>query len=343
MQSFFSQSCLILFCLSLKTFLHAQSPEAEPVDWSRYDYIPGQQILFYDDFTADREGEAPGAWIVNPSGKAAVVKIGERLWLHAREEATVSPARLQLTPQFTLEMEFYVLAEGYSGRYRLDFIGRTAEEWASLTLEPQAIFFSLSSGLTSEEPVELSTGAHRLTLQADGAGFKCYLDFRQVINIPKSGTFAATKIEVFMPGAGDEADDNHCRFTDFCVALGPATLQNQLATSGKIVSYGISFEPGTANLHPASTPVLKQLAELLQADATLRFSIECHDNELDEQGDNARLSEARAEAVKDELVQKYRIPSSRLSSRGWGEGKPLAERDTVAGHKMNQRVEFIRK
>ena len=120
-------------------------------------------------------------------------------------------------------------------------------------------------------------------------------------------------------------------------------MQNQLAASGKIVSYGIYFGRGAATLLPASTPVLEQLAELLQTDATVSISIECHDNELKEQGDNVRLSEARAEAIKDELVQQHRINSGRLSSRGWGEGKPLAERDTVEGRKMNQRVEFIRK
>jgi outer membrane protein OmpA-like peptidoglycan-associated protein len=337
------KGCLVLFFVSATTRLFAQSPDTVEIDWSRYDYIPGQQTLFYDDFSGDREGEAPSAWTVNPNGKAAVVKVNDRLWLQAREEATLSPAQLKLTPQFTVEMDFYVFAEGYSGRYRIDLIGKTAEEWASLTLEPQAIFFSLSTGLTSEKLVDLRSGPHHLAMQVDGGGFKCYVDFQQVINIPKSGTFSATKIEVFMPGAGDDANDNQCRFTNFWVAQGPTTLQNQLTASGKIVSYGLYFERGAANLLPASTPVLEQLAELLQTDATLSFSVECHDNEREEQGDNARLSEARAEAIKDELVQQYRINSSRLSSRGWGEGKPLAERDTVEGRKMNQRVEFIRK
>ena len=81
----------------------------------------------------------------------------------------------------------------------------------------------------------------------------------------------------------------------------------------------------------------------MQADATVSFSIESHDNEMEQQSENARLSEARAEAIKDVLIQQHRINSNRLSSRGWGEGKPLAERETVDGNKMNQRVEFIRK
>ncbi len=343
MQKFFLNNCRILFCFSFTTLTFAQSTDTVQIDWSRYDYIPGQQILFYDDFTADREGQPPGAWTVSTNGKVAVAKFGEHLWLQAREQATISPTQLKLTPQFTVEMDFYVFAEGYSGRYRVDLIGKNAEEWMSLTLEPQTLFFSMSTGLTSEKAADLKTGPHHLALQADGSGFKCYIDFQPLINIPKGSAFAATKIEIFMPGDGDNASDNQCRLTNFSVAQGPAGLQNQLTASGKIVSYGIYFERGTANLQPASTPTLKQLAELLQADATLNFSIERHDNELEEQGDNVRVSEARAEAIKDILVQEYRINSNRLSIKGWGEGKPLAERETVEGHKMNQRVEFIRK
>jgi len=177
----------------------------------------------------------------------------------------------------------------------------------------------------------------------DGSGFKGYVDFQKIFTIPKGGTFATTRIEVFMPGAGDDANDNQCRFTNFCVAQGPAPLQNQLTASGKIVSYGIYFAPGTANLLPASTPALREVTDLLQADATLSFEIGCHDNEMDEPGDNSRLSEARAEAIKDELITEYRIQSNRLKSKGYGEGAPLAERNTVDGRKMNQRVEFIRK
>ncbi|MGH7496246.1 MAG: OmpA family protein [bacterium] len=334
--------CRILFSLS-SSLLFAQSPDTLEIDWSRYDYIPGQQISFFDDFTADREGQPPAAWAVNQKSNVAVTKVNNQLWLHARAEATLSPAQLKLTPQFTLEMDFYVLAEGYSGRYRVDLIGKNAEDWASLTLEPQSVFFSMSNGLTSEEPVDLKTGVHHLAMLVDGSGFRCYVDFRRVINVPKGGTFTATKLEVFMPGAGDEGTDNQCRLTNFCVAQGPATLQNQLAASGKIVSYGIYFERGAAELLPASTPALTQLSELLEADATLSFSVECHDNELESEGDNSRLSEARAEAIKDMLVQQFRIQSNRLSIKGWGEGKPLAERETVEGHKMNQRVEFIRK
>lgn len=337
---FFAAFSVWLLC---PVALIAQTADTSTVDWSRYDYIPGQQVLFYDDFSGDQVGGAPQVWKVAEGGQAEVMKQGEKFWLHARKESTISPTQLKLSPQFTLEMDFFILNEGYSGRYRVDFIGSNKEEWASITIEPFSIFFSMSSGLTFEKPVELRTGVHRLAVQADGGGFKCYVDHWQVLNIPKTGSFAATQIEIFMPGPGDEENDDKCMLTDFCVAQGPTSLQNQLSASGKIVAYGIYFKSKIGALLPSSTPTLKQLAELLQADASLNFSIECHDNELPDAGENGKLSEARAEAIKDLLVENYRIPSNRLSIKGWGETRPLVEVGTVDGNKMNRRVEFIRK
>lgn len=329
--------------LFFSAMLNAQSADTSTVDWTRYDYIPGQQILFYDDFSGDKPGAAPQVWKVAEGGKVEVKELNKTFWLHARQESVVAPTQLRLTPQFTLEMDFNVLTEGYSGRYRVDFFGKDKEEWASITLEPFAIFFSMSTGLTSEKRVELKPGVHHLAAQVDGGGFKVYVDKWLVINIPKTGSFTATQLEVFMPGPGDEESDDHCMITNFCAAQGPSTLQNQFSASGKIVAYGIYFRSGKGDIRPESTPTLKQLGELMQADASLSFSLECHDNELPDQGDNVKLSQARAEAIKDWLVETYRIPSDRLAIKGWGETRPLVEAGTVDGNKMNQRVEFIRK
>lgn len=332
----------LLVCLPA---LHAQIAPRAPIDWTAYDYIPGHQVIFFDDFTADRPGEAPGAWsVLPPEGKVTVREISKQYWLHAHEQVTVSPLDLKLPAQFTIEMDFNVTPQGYSGRYRLDMIGANAEDWLSVTLEPPAIFFSMSSGLTSEKNVDLTAGTHHLAVQVDGSSLKCYIDDERLINIPKSSEFKAGRVEVFLAGADEEEQaDDQCWFTNFTVSAGPAMPQNQLSASGKIVSYGIYFEPGRNVIRPKSTPVLKQFAELLKADATLSFSIECHDNELPSEGDNVRLSQARAEALKEHLVREYKISEEQLSTKGWGETRPLADANTVEARKVNQRVEFIRK
>jgi len=335
--------CLALLAVALPPG-YSQINDFEPVDWAVYDFIPGHQLLFFDDFTGDPIGEPPVAWNVSKEAKIEVVQDQNRNWLHAVTEAVVSPAGLRPPKRFTIEMDFQVLEGSYSGRYRIDLIGANEEDWASLTLEPFAIFFSRSTGLTFEKAVELKTGIHHVAMQADGGAFKCYVNHVRVINIPNTGDFRASRVEVFMPGADQEVEnDDKCLITNFTVASGPAPMREQLNASGKIVAYGIYFVNGKATILPQSTPTLKQIAELLAADASLSFSIESHDNEFDEQSQNMKLSEERAVAIKDHLMETYRIASNRLSTRGWGETRPLGEPDTVDGRRMNQRVELIRK
>ena len=166
------------------------------------------------------------------------------------------------------------------------------------------------------------------------------------MTIPQTGDFKPKRAELFLPGADSENEndnDNKCMFTNFTIAQGPATMKDQLRISGKIVAYGIYFEPGKQILKPQSTPTIKELAELLQGDLSLNISIECHDNEKTETNENVKLSQARAEYIKDALVHKFQLPSNRISIKGWGETRPLGEPNTVDGRKMNQRVELIRK
>ncbi|MDZ7266318.1 MAG: OmpA family protein [candidate division KSB1 bacterium] len=332
---------LLLACASLQ----AQPLPRAPIDWTSYDYMPGHQVLFYDDFSGDRPGDPPAAWSMQPqNAKVRVLQISRQFWLHAQDRVTLAPLELKLPPQFTVEMDFNVTPQGYSGRYRLDFIGAAEDDWLSLALEPPSFFFSMSSGLTSEKNLDLTGGPHHLAVQVDGSSLKCYVDDERVLNLPKSSDFKASRLQLLLAGADEEdAGDDKCWFTNFTVAAGPAPFSNQLNSSGKIVAYGISFEAGKATILPRSTPTLKQLADLLRADATLNISIECHDNELESESDNVKLSQARAEALKDHLIAQYRIPEQQLSTKGWGETRPLSDVNTVESKKVNQRVEFIRK
>ena len=149
---------LFLLCLA-----YSQSIESEPIDWDAYDYVPGHQLLFYDDFTGDYPGEQPSAWNISAEGKVDILEFEKKRWLHCVEASTIDPAGLKLSEQFTLEMDFYLLKDGYSSRYRVDIIGEKDDDWLSLTIEPPSVFYSRSTGFTTEKFVELdSTGSQHL-------------------------------------------------------------------------------------------------------------------------------------------------------------------------------------
>lgn len=306
--------------------------------WAKYDFIPGSEMLFFDNFSGDEPGQKPGAW-KSLEGTTEVILFENQRWLRAANAAYVAPPIQQLPSQFTLEMDFYVIPRGYSGKYRIDIYGKTDDDWATFTIEDVAAL-NTSWGLSIEQPLELK-GRHRLAIMADGSGFKCYIDSLRVVEAAKLGNFQPKDIEIYMPG-GEEQGDDRCVITNVRLAASKS-FREQIEAQEKIISYGILFEKAAATPKPASIATLKALATLLQNDVGLELSIECHTYESDDDGDNTRLSQRRAEALREILSSEYKIDRDRLRTKGWGASKPLKDRDTVEGLAANSRVEFVKR
>lgn len=103
----------------------------------------------------------------------------------------------------------------------------------------------------------------------------------------------------------------------------------------------IRFVEGTAELDPASLPLIDELAAVLRATPAVRkVRIEGHTDNVGEEADNLRLSAERAEAVAAALADRG-VDPGRLDARGFGEMYPLDTNNTEAGRARNRRVEFI--
>ena len=81
---------------------------------------------------------------------------------------------------------------------------------------------------------------------------------------------------------------------------------------------------------------------MLQEHEDLRIRIEGHTDATGDDASNQTLSEARAEAVRQFLVDTYGIDESRLESQGFGESSPVDTNDTTEGQQNNRRVELIK-
>lgn len=109
--------------------------------------------------------------------------------------------------------------------------------------------------------------------------------------------------------------------------------------NNEIAKSGIQFATGTADLATASRATLDRIAAILVANAAVKAEVRGH---TDSQGDaqkNLELSQQRAQAVVDYLVQKG-IQTARLTAKGLGETVPVADNNTEAGRAQNRRVEF---
>jgi outer membrane protein OmpA-like peptidoglycan-associated protein len=129
--------------------------------------------------------------------------------------------------------------------------------------------------------------------------------------------------------------------TNFRLAEGGKEIPQALSTDGRIVAHGIQFDTGSDRLRPESTSTLRQILGLLEADPKLAFVIEGHTDNQGGAAVNGPLSERRAQAVKAWLVGKG-VAEGRLTAKGLGESRPLADNATAEGRANNRRVEFVR-
>ncbi len=108
----------------------------------------------------------------------------------------------------------------------------------------------------------------------------------------------------------------------------------------KIVLRGVNFDYDKATLQPAGRPILDEAAEILKANPDVNVEVRGFTDSRGSDAYNQRLSERRAQTVKNYLVSRGVSPS-RLTTRGYGESDPVATNETEAGRAQNRRVELI--
>lgn len=102
---------------------------------------------------------------------------------------------------------------------------------------------------------------------------------------------------------------------------------------------GPNFDFNKSTLKPEGRAKVAEAAKILRDNPTIHVEVAGHTDSIGSDAYNMKLSERRARTVADELV-KDGISASRLTVRGYGETKPVADNKTEAGRAKNRRVEL---
>lgn len=108
----------------------------------------------------------------------------------------------------------------------------------------------------------------------------------------------------------------------------------------RVAMNNIFFDVAKASLRPTSFPELNRVAKLLQGQPNLVIEIGGHTDSDGSDTYNQQLSASRAKSVREYIVSQG-ATASQISSKGYGEAKPVASNDTEEGKQANRRVEFI--
>jgi len=310
--------------------------------WANYDFVPGDRVLFTDDFRDDDVGDFPIRleWV---RGNMEIVEWKGRRLLRATgansQFAVLLPAGVP--ERFTIEFDIHDSATGEGTRVL------TAE--APQGGKPQGAHFNYGnwrgSGLwiggdptsTVVDPriVEQIVNAR---IMADGAYVKAYINEKRISNVPRAELERGDRITFVMWGN----DERPIYIGNIRIAEGGKDLYDDLAENGRVSTHGILFAVDSDHIRPESTPTLEEIGEMLQEHPDLRIAIEGHTDSTGDEDHNLELSQSRAFAVRDFLIESYAIEPDRLAAAGFGESRPVDENDTPEGRQNNRRVELVK-
>jgi outer membrane protein OmpA-like peptidoglycan-associated protein len=118
-------------------------------------------------------------------------------------------------------------------------------------------------------------------------------------------------------------------------------LETRDSARGLIVNIsGVLFDTGKYTLRPGAREKLAKVSGIILAYPSLKLEVEGHTDSVGTDEYNMKLSENRANSVRDYLVQQG-INTSSIAARGFGESQPVATNDTAAGRQQNRRVELV--
>jgi outer membrane protein OmpA-like peptidoglycan-associated protein len=101
----------------------------------------------------------------------------------------------------------------------------------------------------------------------------------------------------------------------------------------------ILYEKKSADISQSSFTELNELAKLMKENPGIKIEIAGHTDNVGQKNDNLVLSQKRAESVSRYLISQG-ISSERLSTKGYGDSRPIASNETEQGKSLNRRTEI---
>ena len=325
----------------------ADAPKEEAA-FVNFDFVPGERVLFADDFSKDNVGDFPKR-LEFIKGNMEVAEWKGARWLRATTDGQFEiPLPENLPERFTIEFEHVGVASSWP-HLTLTFGGKQADDrtadWVifrtwdgSSTTSGGGVFGGDGTERAKGQVKDAQNKPFMARIMVDGRYAKVYMGGTRVANVPNAKLGRANKIFVMF----DASNDSPAYFRNFRVAAGGKKLYDAIEEKGRAATQGIYFDTGSDGIRPESAPTLKEIGDMLKEHADLKLTIEGHTDNVGAAASNQALSEKRAAAVRQYLVDKYSIDAARLTAKGFGATKPMTSNDTPEGRQNNRRVELVK-
>lgn len=327
---------------------------------SKFDFIPGSQIIFYDDFSAESIGDFPALWNTSGSGEIVTQSKFPGRWFQMTKGGFFIPeAKEKFTDNFTVEFDLLpntIATSEYMVGMEFLFVSGTLSDPAEGGAVPGKAGIRIAADYEmvhwtnwsekDEGYKDNGSGAfsfytgqkYHVAFWVQKQRIRMYANDTKILDIPR-GMIAGYVYNIFRVQTSDEITP---LIANFRIAAGLPDMRNKLITEGKLISYGIQFDVNSDKVKPESFATIKEIAQALSDNPAVRIKITGHTDSDGDNDANLSLSQRRALAVKNELNKNFAIDNSRMETDGKGETQPLAPNDNTVNKAKNRRVEFVK-
>lgn len=327
--------------------------------YSKFDFVPGEKVILFEDFSQDAVGDFPALWTTDVPGEINTLNISPGHWfnLNSTEGTYTFMKNVEFPKNFIFEFDIVPKKTGGRIAAGLYFYGEEkyrefdngnelGNGGLEITLEKES--WGVSGHKTNERDNEGSSSVNTVVpekvnhviMWVQNRRLRIYHQSAKVIDLP-TVIYDGIKFNRFAfrlyRGASCGSYISNIRITDAA-----PDMRSKLLTEGKLVSYGIYFDVNKDIVKPESYGTLKEISKVLQDNPDVKIKIVGHTDSDGADAANLDLSKRRGEAVKNELIKTFSIDGSRLEFDGKGETQPIAPNDTPANKALNRRVEFIK-
>lgn len=337
-----------------------QDPAAPLQSFSNYDFVPGDRVLFFDDFSQDAVGDFPALWTTDVAGEVNTLSVAPGHWLNLNsgEGNYWLMKDIDFPKNFIVEMDIVPKKKG--GRYAVDInlFGEAAHSEMDKNGDPGICGLHILIATSLWETVGYKKGVNEklrgtssvnlvepekvnhVIVWVQNRRVRIYHKGAKVIDIPTNifdgSQFKRLCFKLYR-GASCASYISNVKITNAA-----PDMRSKLITDGKIVSYGVYFDVNRDIVKPESYGTLKEIANVLTENPGVKIKIVGHTDADGSDADNLDLSKRRAAAVKAELVKTFGMDGGRIDTDGKGESQPVAANDNPANKALNRRVEFIK-
>lgn len=327
---------------------------------SQYDFVAGDKLLFYEDFSQDAVGDFPALWTTTGTGEVKTLNIAPGKWLHmtAKDQVYNLMKDLNLPENFIFEFDVVAQSPEEDGHCSFYFtLYNSTGDFLDDDLFPGngGVHVTIRQGgwdvqgyTSSKEgwldgTTELSPivpdALDHVIVWVQKSRIRIYHQGQKVVDLPTIMFTPTNYNRLRFSLWGNEGNPfiSNLRFT----TASPDT-RSKLLTDGKLISYGIYFDVNSDKIKPESRGAVSDIAKVLNENPQVRIRIDGHTDSDGDDAKNLDLSKRRAASVKNMLAGEFKIAANRIETDGLGETKPIESNATAQGKARNRRVEFIK-